>query len=179
MRSQAAVLTFAFILSANVAFGEQLHAMFSTHEDPPRAELSVTPCTGEEVEECVSHILTCSKPNWNGLALTIIVGDTDKLAAQLVIGTQGEANGTLGLAGGKVTVDMPIHSVDFGRNELDGGWVVEVGFDDLEGALDAITERNGEQAFVKVGDFKFDITPEKGDSSKLLAFRNACLKLKD
>jgi hypothetical protein len=173
-----AIVLFAAISSTDLVYAEEMHSSFSTQEAPSGAVLTLSPCTGEEVSECVAHTLTCQKPSWDGFKLAIIQGKIDELASKLVIGTDGQVAGALVLGGGKVKVNLPINSIGFGRNELDGGWVMEVGFDDLEGTLDSISAKNAEQAYIELGSSKFILSPENGDGAKLVKFRNACLKLK-
>lgn len=168
---------FATLASAGLSQAEEMHAYFAKIEDPLGANLSISPCTGEEVYECVHHSFGCSGSKWQGPKLSIIVGPIEQIASKLIIGTEGAAKGTLKLSEGAVNVEARINAVELATNEMDGGWLLDISFANGDTMFDAITEKSSVGAKLEVGGVEFDLAPERGDAAKLVELKNACLAL--
>ncbi|WIW52033.1 hypothetical protein LRP31_23605 [Mesorhizobium mediterraneum] len=158
------------------ADSEKLFSYFSETDDPLGASITISPCTGEEVGECISHSLSCEKASRNGPELAVIVGDVDKIVSSLVVGTGGNAKAQLKLANGS-SVDLRVNSVLVDPNAMNGGWVATVGLGTIDDFFEALNEKSSEGASLIVAEQDFSLAPQKGDGRKLVAWKDACIAL--
>lgn len=180
MRSSALVRR-AFMLGSifasvpSVGYGDDLNAYFDKDDSRQHAAIDYSECTGDEVTECVSHSLSCDE--FGSPYFTIIVGPVDAIATRLIVGTEGEAEGRLSLAGdaGEILV---INSIEVVANELDGGWMLLLRFSNGEELLDALSATSTESAYVEIGGERFSLAPQPGDGAKLIEFKTACADLR-
>lgn len=175
MRIVTSVTVLIAVLSATSARSEELFSYFSQSDDPPRTSVTISPCTGDEVAECVSHSLSCAKAPGGEPELTIVVGDVEKIASSLIVGTKGQAKARLKLAGGSVS--LAITSVRLDSNDMDGGWIATVGLGRIDDFYDVLTEKGSEGASLVVAGKHFPLAPQKGDGKKLVAWKDACIAL--
>ncbi|RWN25251.1 hypothetical protein [Mesorhizobium sp.] len=174
MRSVGFLVGFAMVCLPGIARSEQLFSYFSQGDDPLQATVTISPCQGEEVAECVSHSLSCSAASWIGPEFTIITGNVEKIAAALIVGTEGRAKALLKLAGGVTTVDLTIPSIHVDANEMDGGWSATLGIGNKDAFFDALTKKSSEGATFVVGGEIFLLAPQDGDGENLLKWKTAC-----
>lgn len=131
MRSVGFLVGFAMLCLPGIARSEQqLFSYFFQGNDPQQATVTISPCQGEEVAECVSHSLSCSAASWIGPEFTIITGNVEKIASALIVGTEGRAKAVLKLAGGVTTVDLTIPAIHMQTKWMEGGqppWELETG----------------------------------------------------
>lgn len=169
------VLAMAYLLAASVAKAEQLHAYFSPAEDDRGASLKLSPCGSEEVDECISHMLTCSS-EWPLVQFRIVEGPVEETAKVMMVGTSGRAPGAAKLADGK-TVDLQFSTIHLDANELDANWSLTAGLTDPAPLLDALDQQSAEGAAIVLGGTTFPLAPEKGDGAKLMQLKEACVKM--
>ena len=154
------------------ALAEELFSYFEKSDDPAGASITVSPCKADEVTECEAHILSCVQ-EWRQLELTIVVGNVEKIASGLIVGTQGMAEGTLRLEGG-TPVTIEITSIEAVTNELDGGWTLSLGFANSRHVFEAIGKTNGDGGAIELVGERFPIAPQPGDGAKLAQLKAAC-----
>ncbi|WP_395449691.1 hypothetical protein ACHMW7_07705 [Aminobacter sp. UC22_36] len=176
MHISTALLAASIFMAPFSARAEELHSYFHAAEDGSSGTLTISPCTGEEVSECVSQTLQCTARVWPRLQFTLITGPIEKVARTMILGTDGQPRGSVKLAGG-VSIDLQFSTVHLDANELDGGWTLTAGISDAAPLLDVITAKNGEGAVIALGGETFQLAPERGDGAKLVQLRDACLKL--
>jgi hypothetical protein len=172
MRALSGIVCAALLLAPAMGHAEQLHAYFQPPEDGTPAALSISPCTGDEVAECVAHTLQCVNEGWPPVSFTVIEGPVEKIALAMIQGTDGKPMGTL-TVGGK-PVEVQFSSVYLDANEMDGGWVLTAGLTDAAVLFDNVSAANAQGTTITLGGETFALTPEEGDGTKLVEFVQAC-----
>jgi hypothetical protein len=157
---------------ATPAFTEELFSYFEKSEDPAGASITISPCKADEVTECEAQILSCEQ-EWQSLEFTIIVGNVEKIASGLIVGTQGIAEGMLRLSEG-ASITIEITNIEAVTNELDGGWTLTLGFANSRDLFEAIGDKSGEGGEIELAGERFPIAPQPGDGAKLAQLRAAC-----
>ncbi|MEI8698159.1 hypothetical protein [Mesorhizobium sp. ISC15] len=165
------------VFSSSPASCEKLFSYFSESDDPPQTSVSISPCTGDEVAECISHSLSCEKTSGGDPEFTIFSGNVEKVASSLIIGTGGQAKAQLKLSGGSAIVDLAVNSVRVDSNDMDGGWIVTFGLGSIDAFFEALTDKSGEGASLIVAGKRFPLAPQAGDGNKLVDWKNACVAL--
>nr|WP_298098867.1 hypothetical protein [uncultured Shinella sp.] len=180
-------MRFASLLAGILAFlsfglaqarGEEFYASFYENEEQPAAHLTFTPCTGEDVSECVAYSLSCDPAQTPPLQINILTGPVEPMAIDLIKASAGLTYAKVGLAAGKTTIDLPISMIHVDANEMDGGWMLNLGTYDTAPLLDALTKDNSEGAAITIGDTRFSLAPQKGDGAKLMKWRDACIRIR-
>ena len=156
---------------------EQLFSSYIDVEEPPAAYLTISPCTGEEASECLSHSLTCDPASWPSVRFNVVYGPVEAIATALVTGTDGDAYGEARLGGGGTVAELRVSSVHVDANEMDGGWMLALGIADAMPLLDALTRETSEGASLVFAGEAFALAPQPGDGAKLLAWKDSCLRL--
>lgn len=177
MRAIGVAAFLIVMLSWTSASCEELFSYFSQSDDPPQTSVSISPCTGDEVAECISHSISCEKKSGGGPEFTVFTGDVEKIASSLIIGTEGQAKAQLRLSRGSTTVDLAVNSVRVDSNDMDGGWIVTFSLGSIDTFFDALTETAGEGASLIVAGKRFSLAPQRGDGKKLVDWKNACVEL--
>ena len=167
----------AFVFTASQAKSEEFHSYLSENQDPPSAHLTFSPCTGEEVAECVSYNLSCDPAQSPPLQVGILTGPVENMAIALIKASEG-LYAHIGISGGPAKVDVPMSTIHVDTNEMDGGWMLTVGTYDEEAFLDALPAGKGEGAAMTVGGETFQLSPQKGDGAKLVQWRDACRRIR-
>ncbi|MEQ1943521.1 hypothetical protein ABMA32_13990 [Mesorhizobium sp. VNQ89] len=160
----------AWLFSAS-AHGSELHAYLTKDEAQKRASIDYSECSGDEVPECISHSLSCGE--FGSANFTVTVGPVERIAASLIIGTEGAAEGQLLLAGGWPTT-LAINSIEVSSNELDGGWMLSLTIGNAEAVFEHWNNSSTEGAEIEVGGERFSLAPRPGDGAKLMDFKAAC-----
>ena len=167
----------AFVFTASQAKSEEFHSYLSENQDPPSAHLTFSPCTGEEVAECVSYNLSCDPAQSPPLQVGILTGPVENMAIALIKASEG-LYAHIGISGGSAKVDVPMSTIHVDTNEMDGGWMLTVGTYDEEAFLDALPAGDGEGVTMTVGGETFQLSPQKGDGAKLVQWRDACKRIR-
>lgn len=176
MNSRAIQFALAFVFCPTLATplsAEELFSYFQDSERPLGASITISPCRSDEVAECEAHILRCDK-EWEQVEFDIIVGNIEAVAAGLIVGTQGMAEGMLRLSG-TTSVAVEITRIEVVANELDGGWMLSLGFANSHEVLAAIRDPDGEGADIELAGEHFSLAPQPGDGAKLARLATACL----
>ncbi|MEQ1945154.1 hypothetical protein ABMA32_22305 [Mesorhizobium sp. VNQ89] len=148
-----------------------MYAYFAKDAAHKRASIDYSECTGAEVAECISHSLWCGE--FGSLNFTVIVGPVERIAATLIIDTEGAAEGQLLLAGGWPTT-LEINSIEVSSNELDGGWMLSLSIANGEAIFEHWNDSSTEGAEIEVGGQRFPLSPRSGDGAKLMELKAAC-----
>lgn len=173
MRVMGLATVLTGLLSATLAHSEDLFSYFSTSDDPPGTSVTFSPCTGDEVGECISHILSCKEASRGDPKFTIVSGDIETIFSPLIADTNGQANAQLKMTND--TVNLTINSVELTPNVLNSDWDTIIDLD--HELLAALTEKSSEGASLIIGGERFPLAPQKGDGKKLIAWKNACIAL--
>jgi len=160
------------------ARGEEFHAYLYENEEQPAAHLTFSPCTGEEVSECVAYSLICDPAQTPPLQISILTGPVETMAIDLIKSSAGPAYAKVPLSAGAKKVDLPISMIHVDANEMDGGWMLNLGTYDTAPLLDTLSKDNSEGATVTIGDQIFSLAPQKGDGEKLVKWRDACVRIR-
>lgn len=173
----AGMLALLFLGIAPVR-GEELYAYFYENEEQPAAHLTFSPCTGEEVSECVSYSLSCDPARTPPLEISILTGPVEPMAIDLIKASAGLTYAKVALSAGGKSIDLPISMIHVDTNEMDGGWMLSLGTYDTAPLLDTLSKENSEGATVAIGGKVFSLAPQKGDGAKLAQWRDACARIR-
>lgn len=180
-------MRFASLLAgilATVSFGiaparsEEFYAYLYENEEQPAAHLSFSPCTGEEVSECVAYSISCDPARTPPLQISILTGPVEPMAIDLIKASAGLTYAKVILSAGGNNIDLPISMIHVDANEMDGGWMLSLGTYDTAPLLDSLSKDNSEGAAIAIGDRTFALAPQKGDGAKLAQWRDACVRIR-
>lgn len=160
------------------ARGEDFHAYFYENEEQPAAHLTFSPCTGEEVSECVAYSLVCDPAQTPPLQINILTGPVETMAVDLIKASAGATYANIPLSAGAKKIDLPISMIHVDANEMDGGWMLSLGTYDTAPLLDALSKESSEGATVTIAGTAYSLAPQKGDGAKLLQWRDACVRIR-
>ena len=177
MKLSTVVAAAALVFAASQAKSEEYHSYLVENQDPPSAHLTFSPCTGEEVAECVSYSLSCDPAQTPPLQVGVLTGPVEKMAIALIKASEG-IYAHVGFSGGSTKVDAPMSTIRVDTNEMDGGWMLTVGTYDEEAFRNALPAGDGEGATMTVGGETFQLSPQKGDGAKLVQWRDACKRIR-
>jgi hypothetical protein len=177
MSKSILVTLFVLVLSTSNSQSEELHSYFDQSVEPRFSSITISPCTGVEVAECILHSLSCGPTPYESPEFEIVSGNVEKIVSSLVVGTEGQAKAQLELSEGSTSIDLTIYSIEVRSNEMDGGWIVILDLDPAE-FFDELTEKNSEGASIVVAGDRFLLAPQKGDGKKLVEWKNACTAIK-
>jgi hypothetical protein len=169
------------LLTSGLARGADDNALFVHLNHYPQngsANLIISPCVNpDEVAECVSHILECTKDAPNVLEIRIINGPVEETAKQLIEGTNGSTSGMFVFAKGKMNAILAVQSVSMIPNDMDGIWSLSVNLGFPPQVMVALTNASVEGASIALGKNNFLIVPSSNDSDEFLAFKDNCAAL--
>lgn len=172
-------ITLAFLsLSLVSARGEEFHAYFYENEEQPAAHLTFSPCTGEDVSECVAYSLMCDPAQTPPLQINILTGPVETMAVDLIKAATGATYANVPLSAGAKKVDLPISMIHVDANEMDGGWMLNLGTYDTAPLLDTLSKETSEGATITIAGTAYSLAPQKGDGAKLLQWRDACVRIR-
>lgn len=171
--AHAAVASLVTLLPASA---DNLGAHLRITEDRAWATLKISPCAGDEVDECVAHQLSCERGKWLP-EFSIYYGPVESIAATLVAGSEGLAEGVLTLSSGTVSIRLKIPAIHLDQNEMDGGWILTVGVSNMDDVFEVLTARNSEGAAIQIGGQMFSVAPQRGDGEKLSQWRDVCREI--
>lgn len=160
------------------ARGEEFHAYLYENEEQPAAHLTFSPCTGEEVSECVAYSLSCDPARPPPLQISILTGPVEPMAIDLIKASAGSTYAKVALSAGGKSIDLPISMIHVDANEMDGGWMLSLGTYDTAPLLDTLSKDNSEGASITISDRMFSLAPQKGDGAKLVQWRDACIRIR-
>ena len=173
----AGILTVPF-LGLAPARSEEFHAYFYENEEQPAAHLTFSPCTGEEVSECVAYSISCDPAQTPPLQISILTGPVETMAVDLIKAFAGATYANVPLSAGGKKVDLPISMIHVDANEMDGGWMLSLGSYDTAPLLDTLSKENSEGAAITIAGMAYSLAPQKGDGAKLLQWRDACVRIR-
>ncbi len=175
MRTGGLAAILATALWVTPTHGEELFSYFQRYDDLSQARLEFSPCTGNEVDECISHSLSCDNASGGQPQLTIAGGTAGNITSSLIANTEGETTARLKLIKG--STNLPITSIQVSPDEMDGGRTVSLGVGTADDFFNALTEQNSEGASLIVAGERFPLAPQKGDGKKLVAWKYTCMAL--
>ncbi len=176
--SRLAIALAFFSLGLAPARSEEFHAYFYENEEQPAAHLTFSPCTGEDVSECVAYSLACDPAQTPPLQINILTGPVETMAVDLIKASAGATYANVPLSAGAKKVDLPISMIHVDANEMDGGWMLGLGTYDTAPLLDTLTKETSEGATITIAGTAYSLAPQKGDGAKLLQWRDACVRIR-
>ena len=160
------------------ARSEEFHAYFYENEDQAAAHLTFSPCTGEEVSECVAYSLVCDPAQTPPLQISILSGPVEEMAVDLIKASAGATYANVPLSAGPKKIDLPISMIHVDANEMDGGWMLSLGSYDTAPLLDTLSKETSEGATITIAGTTYSLAPQKGDGEKLMQWRDACVRIR-
>lgn len=175
MRTIGLATVLTTTLLGTPAHSEKLYSYFEQRDNPPGTSVTLSPCTGSEVDECISHVLSCEKNLGEQPRFTMIGENIVEIASSII--TEWENNSRVKLELINKNIDITIKYIEVYPNEMDGGWVITLGVGTADDFFYALNDKNSEGASLVVAGKRFPLAPQKGDGKKLVAWKNACMAL--
>lgn len=177
--SRLAGIFAVFFFGLAPAWSEEFHAYFYENDEQPAAHLTFSPCTGDEVSECVAYSLVCDPAQTPPLQINILSGPVETMAVDLINkASSGATYANVPLSAGAKKIDLPFSMIHVDANEMDGGWMLSLGTYDTAPLLDTLSKETSEGATITIAGTAYSLAPQKDDGKKLMQWRDACVRIR-